>query len=269
MSRVELVQIDALVTDGGRPVTGLTPASFEIRDNDVVQRVEWVRAEEVSLDVILLLDVSGSVEGAPLEHLRNAAHAALETLRPDDRAALIGFAGRIALMSPLSTDLAAVGQAADRLEARGLTSFHDALFSALLVSGGAPGRRTMLLVYTDGFDTASWLDPAAPAELARHGDAVISLVTLQPGPVLSLRIEEDRQRRNLRNLAEGTGGTLLFADDTEDVRRAFVEAIGEFKNRYLIAYYPQGVERGGWHEIDVRLKGRRGQVQARKGYFAD
>ena len=42
----------------------------------------------------------------------------------------------------------------------------------------------------------------------------------------------------------------------------------EFRRSYLVSYTPRGVDRNGWHRLDVRVKGRRVNVRARPGYLA-
>ena len=70
-SRVEVVRIDALVTDiSGKPIAGLTPADFEVVDNGVPQHVDLVLAEQLPLNVVLALDLSGSVAGEQAAQLR-------------------------------------------------------------------------------------------------------------------------------------------------------------------------------------------------------
>jgi hypothetical protein len=41
----------------------------------------------------------------------------------------------------------------------------------------------------------------------------------------------------------------------------------DIKSRYLLTYSPRGVSSAGWHPIEVKLKNRRGQVTARRGYW--
>jgi hypothetical protein len=60
-SRLEVVRVDVLVTEDGRPVHGLKPADFDIRDEGVPQTVDIVSFEEIPLNVVLAMDISDSV----------------------------------------------------------------------------------------------------------------------------------------------------------------------------------------------------------------
>ena len=64
-TQIEHVRVDVLVSNRGRPVTGLRPADFEILDNGVPQRVEFASFDEIPLNVIIVLDASESVAGDP------------------------------------------------------------------------------------------------------------------------------------------------------------------------------------------------------------
>ncbi len=71
----------------------------------------------------------------------------------------------------------------------------------------------------------------------------------------------------LRDVAQATGGSLVNLDSTENLDQTFVSLLEEFRQRYLVTYSPRGVSRGGWHRLDVRIKGRRAAVKARPGYL--
>ena len=80
-SRVESVRLDALVLDRGQPVLGLTADDFEIRDNGALQTVTLLGTGALPLDVILLLDMSGSLSAQRVEALRAAGSALLDAPR--------------------------------------------------------------------------------------------------------------------------------------------------------------------------------------------
>src|SRR5262245_25517885 len=103
-ARTRAVRIDVLATSGGRPVPGLLADDFEVRDNGVVQRVDLVSFEDVPLNLVLALDLSDSVSGERLTHLRQAATAVLHDLRDRDQAALITFSHAIVVHGGLTRD---------------------------------------------------------------------------------------------------------------------------------------------------------------------
>ena len=105
-SRVTAVRVDALVTDGRRPITGLTAANFELRDNGSVQNITDLHHETLPLNIIAALDVSGSIAGEPLEQLKRAYRAVIDALAADDRAALLTFAQIVALHASFTSDRA-------------------------------------------------------------------------------------------------------------------------------------------------------------------
>jgi VWFA-related protein len=124
-TKVEVVRVDVLVIDGGRPVLGLRPADFDVLDNGVPQAVEFVSYDQIPLNVVLAFDMSDSVAGERLEHLRSAGTALLTGLKRNDQAALVTFNNQIALGAALTSDLAPLRRAIDRLAGEGDTSLVD------------------------------------------------------------------------------------------------------------------------------------------------
>jgi Ca-activated chloride channel homolog len=277
---VDAVRVDVLVTDGGRPVGGLAARDFELRDNGVLQELDAFDVEDVPITLMLVLDVSEIVKGEPLEQLRGAVGAADDALSAGDRLSLLTFSDRLELRASVSEDRALVRSSARGVEAGGATALYDATLAGLLMRPRIGGR-IMMLVFSDGGDTSSWLDPRTVIEAAQRSDVVVYGVTLRP-QVEQRDAREARQNRLERDwfevapaifgrhflpvLAEDTGGAVLVAEG-ERLRDTFVRVIREFKSRYVLSYTPRGVGPSGWHSIDVRLKTRRAEVTARRGYL--
>ena len=278
----EAVRVDVLVKIGNRPLAGLTAADFNLRDRGIPQRIDSVTIEDVPLSVMIALDTSDSVKGQALQDLREAAAAAARLLRPDDRAALLTFSHRLSLRTPWTRDHAQIGAALQNIEPEGATSLHDVAYAALTLKDDQPGR-ALVLLFSDGHDTASWLPGVSVIEAARRSEAVVSVVGLTspsvraPGYRLDFRSGPQPEMPQvppgimaellLPALAAETGGTFLTTDRSDKLRGTFVQIVNEFRTRYLLTYTPRGVDVGGWHPIDVRLKGRRGNVTARRGYL--
>ena len=172
-SGIEVVTVDVLVTQGGRAVSGLRANDFELRDNGIVQEIDSVTVDETPVSMLLALDTSNSVEGATLSHLKRAAIAAVDSLTKDDRAAVLTFADSVTLRADWSTPSTAMRDAIAAATARGATSLYDAAYAALTLKDNRPGRRSFVLLFSDGGDTSSWLPARAVMERARRSDAVV------------------------------------------------------------------------------------------------
>lgn len=279
---VDAVRVDVLVTDRNRAVTGLTAADFELRDSGVVQRIDSIAVEDVPLSVMLVLDASASVRGQPLEDLKQAAAAVVVLLRPEDRAALLTFSEEVDLRSGWTADRDQLERAVAATEATGSTAMHDAAYAALTLQDPGPWRR-LVLMFSDGDDTASWLPGQTVLDAARRSDAVVYGVGLEnrearkAGYLLDFRsgLQADVPRvvpaaltkPFLAALAEDTGGQYLDAGGSGRLRETFTRILAEFRSRYLLTYTPAGVDARGWHPLDVKVKNRKGNVIARRGYL--
>jgi len=255
-SRLEAVRVDAFVSEGGQPVRGLRPDDFVVLDNGIPQTVNLASFETLPVNVILALDHSKSVTGNRLAQLQDAARTVLGALAPRDQAALITFSHRVALQQTLTHDGGAVVAAVDAAQPGGQTSLFDGVYAALLAGVNDPSRN-LVLVFSDGVDTVSWLSSAQIIETAKRGDAVVYALSPKEGGSLSF----------LRDLTEQTGGSTFEVDSLRELSSRFVAILEEFRHRYLLSYSPKGVQSGGWHKLDVRVKNRRATVKARPGYI--
>lgn len=254
-ARVEAVRVDALVTDRGQPVLGLTPADFEVLDNGVLQQVDLVSYEQIPLNVVLALDMSESVAGERLDHLRTAGGALLAALKKEDQAALVTFSHVVTLAAPLTTDVSKVRDALARAGGVGSTALADGAYAGLVVGESDVGR-SLLIVFSDGLDTMSWLTPNAVIDTAKRSDVVVYGVSVGRG-----------RPEFVRELTSLTGGRLFEVDKTANLSAIFLEVLQEFRQRYLVSYTPHDVAKDGWHRLDVRVKSR-ATVKARPGYLA-
>jgi VWFA-related protein len=257
-AEVDVVRVEVLVTRKGTPVRGLAAADFEVRDEGRLQVLEPVLEEETPVDAILVLDMSGSVNGPKLEALKAAGRAFLDGLREGEHAALLAFHHEVQLLEPLTANLGAVRRALERASAGGSTALADAVYSALRLR--EPGdRRTAIVVFSDGIDNLSWLPASDVVEAASRSNAIVYGV--------AVRAQDDRKERFLGDVVRATGGQLFEAGSERDLRARFLDVLGDVRARYVLSYSPAGTGSTGWHTLAVRLKRVKGDVLARPGYW--
>ena len=271
----DAVVVDVLVTKGDKPQTGLKADAFTLVDSGVRQTISLSTLQTVPVHLQLVLDSSASVEGAPLDRLKAAARAAIDSLRPTDQASLVTFSHNVTLGTPWTADRAELGKALDDVKAHGTTSLVDAAFAALAQRPDA-SVRTLVLLFTDGDDTASWLSPADVVDMARRTDVMIysvNLPTVRTGKIAVesltnwIGAQPQLYRAGLLEvLSHETGGEAFHASSTTDLREIFVNVVSRFNARYVLSYTPAGVTSTGWHPISVTVKDKGLTVTARRGY---
>ena len=257
-AEVGLVRIEVLVTRKGVPFHGLTAADFEVRDDGRVQDLEQALEEETPVDAALVLDMSGSVRGAKLDALREAARAFLDGLHEGEQAALVAFREEVLLLEPFTADRARVKRALERAEPRGSTALCDAVYAALRLRDPGP-RRSAVVVFSDGIDNLSWLGPLG----RRRGRVALRGHRLRRDHAREGRLEgavpgrrRPRHRRPaLRGLERARPARAVPRRPRRHPRPLRAELRAERTGS------------PGWHALDVRLKRVKGDVLARPGYW--
>jgi VWFA-related protein len=266
---VDVVRLDVLATQGGRPITGLGEQDFEVIDNGIPQRVKMATTAG-DVTVVLLLDTSGSVAGDPLDHFVAASQAVVTLLKPGDRASLVTFSHQLSLQAASVRDPDAVRSALESARAAGRTALWDALFGGISLVAGRP-ERSLILVFTDGVDNSSWMTRRQVAESLLRAETVVYAVQsrMADRATTAGRDRETKAWGALQEVVKPSGGVVLEAESTAQLPAQFAAIFQEFRSRYLVTYEPAGVRRDdGWHRVEVRVKGRRAKVVTRTGYYA-
>ena len=269
-ARTELVRLDVLVTANGAPVTGLTAADFEVRDNGVSQRVTAAGAvEAVQLGVVL--DVSGSMTGDRLAIARKATTDLLHRLTPADRFAIVAFGDQVARVGYPGASVADAAVALEHLRAGGSTALLDGTYAGILEADNGPGPK-LLLVMTDGRNNASWLQASAVIDAARRHETVIYPVAVEIDAeqgAVSPRFKTSDAVALLKVMSDETGGRYVEAGWDRSLGERFQQILREYRQRYILTFTPEGVQTGdGWHALEVKVKRGGALVRARTQYWA-
>ena len=218
------------------------------------QRVELVSPTALPVNVVLALDASNSLDAARARSPVAAGQRIVETLQPQETAALVTFSDRVAIQTTFTDDAARLRTLVGTSMPAADTALYDAAHVAMLLGTSAPGRPIVIL-FSDGDDTASVLTGDAVLDTAQRTGAVVCVVSLgETGDVLP-------------RLAQLTGGVFVKEASLNRVAARFTEILDSFRRRYVISFTPTGVAREGWHKLAVRVKGG-GDVRARAGYWS-
>jgi Ca-activated chloride channel family protein len=254
-SEIDGVVIPVAVTRGGAPVADLTAQNFVVTDNGVVQDVTAELLGVEPLRLSLLLDISASVSGKRLASLVSASRSLVLALQPEDQLSLTVFAHGFESLVPMGRDRRAALDALTGLSGSGATALRDALYVALMTTSDERSL-TLLLLFSDGHDTASFLTEDIVLEIARRSNAVVHAVHVRPDPFLG-------------RLTQATGGRMWSVQSDRQLQELFGRVMDEMRARYLLTYSPTGPRTAGWHQVKVSLKGARGDVTAKPGYFVE
>ena len=267
---VDLVRLPVVVSGrDGVLVRGLAADAFEIREDGVVQTIaafaEGAPGDAVPLHVGLLLDASGSME----KDLREAANAAVQFVTALEEAADVTFvdfdsAIRIGRFEPASYP-----RLFERIrspKADGMTALYDAIASYVRGADARPGQH-VLLMYTDGGDSASRINYSQLLDLLRAGNVIVYALGYLENQSGTARVANQMQ---LGSIARESGGDAFFPGSVRDVTKAYARILDELGSRYTLGYVSTNTKADGrYRKIQVRLSGpehRSARVRARPGY---
>lgn len=249
----QLLRFNASVTDrNGRAIGGMKESDFTVYENGVERQVTNVVPTSEPFNLVLLLDVSGSVEER-IDFIRKAARDFLKTASRQDSIAIISFRDDIQVISDFSTDRQMLSQKLEDIDAGGATSLYDALGYVLANKiKQLRGERTAIVVLSDGDDNKSFLPfPAILEALMESGALVYPLyvpsglipegsvpkpeITIDPLRTryltLTTRAHEEGQK-----LAEASGGVYYPIHRLEDLQRAYDDVVVQLRTAYTITY---------------------------------
>lgn len=249
----------------------LTQNDFAVYENGKEQNISFFSSADKPFDLILLLDFSGStVEKQDL--IRKAAQRFVELARPGDRIAVVAFTNEIRVVSPLTTDRAALNESIKKLEMKGGSRIWDALNYVYknIIAKESAGRRSAVVFMTDGLDGSLNTTYADLMETVRQNDTTIFPVYLDSS-YYQLPKTSQMAEKSMLMLAEESGGKLYPARKIKDLVGIYEQIIRDLSRVYSISYEPSDEKRdGGWRELQVKIKDRPNLVvRSRQGYYAN
>ena len=254
----QLLRFNASVMDrNGRAIGGMRESDFTVWENGIERRVTSVAPANEPFNLVLLLDVSGSVEER-MDFIRKAARDFLRTASPQDRISIISFRDDIQIISDFSTDRLMLSRKLDEIDAGGGTALYDALGYVLSEPlRKLRGERTAIVVMSDGDDNKSFLPYPAILEALQESGALVYPLYVPSGlipessvPKPETTIDPMRTRyltlttraeEQGRKLATASGGIYYPIRRLEDLQKAYDDVVAQLRSAYTITYASNSV----------------------------
>lgn len=265
-STVRTVPIYATVIDSsGRLVPELEQADFTVLDNGKPAEIALFSNASQPFTAVVMLDTSASMT-ANLKLLNRAAEQFLLRLLPVDKAQVGAFNDKIQLSGEFTNDRDALISALNDMYFGNPTRLNDAIATSLDALQGVDGRR-VVLVFTDGEDTSSRIGFKTVQERARDEEVMVYSIGLESEYFNGMRVVRSRPSRDLRKIADETGGGYFELAKTADLAPTFTRVAQELRSQYLIGFAPVALD-GKVHKLEVKVNKPGMTVRARKSYLA-
>ncbi len=249
----QLMRFNASVMDrNGRAIGGMRESDFTVYENGLERQVTNVLPTNEPFNLVLLLDVSGSVEER-MDFIRKAARDFLRTTSPQDRIAIISFRDDIQVISNFSTDRQMLSRKLDEIDAGGGTALYDAIGYVLAETlKQLRGERTAIVVMSDGDDNKSFVPFPAILEAMMESGALIYPLYVPSGLVPEASVPKPeftidplrtryltlttRAEEEARKLAAASGGVYYPIRRMEDLQKAYDDVVRQLRTAYTITY---------------------------------
>ncbi|HEY0460041.1 MAG TPA: VWA domain-containing protein [Pyrinomonadaceae bacterium] len=258
------------VTDlNNRAVADLKRDDFQVLERGEEREILSVEPTTAPFNLVLLLDVSGSVENY-VDFIRKAARAFVETADRRDRLAIIIFNEDVKQISTFTTDKGKLSTSLDTFDAGGGTSYYDALAYTLSDTlRPLRGERSAIVVLTDGDDNHSFLPFNSLLGAIQESGALIyplyvpSALVAASNADLNARIDPLRAKyMGLTTKAEGegerlaqiSGGVYYPISQLNQIQKAYDDIVLQLRTAYSVTFKSDLIESTGKTTASPRLK---------------
>ena len=284
----QLVTLNISVIDRGtnRGLAGLVQSDFTLSENGLEQNIVQFESSSAPFDLVLLIDLSGSTREV-VKLIRAAALRFVNAARPNDRIAVITFAGSSTIVSGLTADRDRLRQRIETIDtAEGDTKLYDAInFTMNQVRKDANNsRRAAVVVMSDGLDGTI---PGISRQVGSQTSYKETLGNIQEfdGVLYTLWLNteyeamhpEDTQPEafdaghdRMKEMAEAGGGVFYEVEKLTDLAGAYEQVVADLGTVYSLAYRPSNNARDGqWRAIKIGISRSNAVARGKRGYYAN
>jgi len=250
----------------GNPIKDLKPEDFTLaEDSQLVTVLSADLATDAPINLVLLLDTSGSMSGPGIAAAKNAASNFIAGLGRDDRVALVTFDNDIKTRIDFTTDHQAARQELNLVDAtrNAGTCLYDAAYQAVQMTATVPSGRRAVVLFTDGVDET----PAGTPCSVHDADDVVELANESGtrAPIYTIGMGSKVDQKTLQRLAADTGGRFLFSSDSNQLDAIFIRLSDTLRSQYAIKY--SSTAGPGSHTLAVTAKYLSAQDTDTRGFL--
>jgi Ca-activated chloride channel homolog len=272
-ARTDEVNVIFTVTDKhNKFVKDLKQQQFKILDNNLPPRqIMTFEAEtDMPLRVGLLIDASNSIRDRFVFEQQAATEFLRQVIRPNtDQAFVLAFDEVTDMTQDFTSDLTKLSRGIDVIRPGGGTAMWDAVYHAckdkLMKEREDGNNRTLrkaIILVSDGDDNQSRVTRQEAYDMAQRSGVIIYAISTNLSNIL------DSGDRNLKLLAEATGGRAFFPAKLHDLTDAFRNIREELRSQYSVSYKPSEFQNGGqYRPIQIIADNKHLRVRAKKGYY--
>ncbi len=282
-----LVNLNVKAMDrAGQPLTSLKPEDFTIYEDGVRQEVSHFKPVNAPVNIILLLDLSGSTK-KKRKSMQEAAYRFVDALPDQDKVAIVAFTRRYRALTDFTTDKVKMKSVLKEINSvSGGTAFYDSMWKALDQLDQLTDARKAIVVLTDGedesIDGGEETDHTFEQLLDRTSEDDVTIYPIyfsasnhydKLGVLFGngSLINNDKgrvARKQLDDLAEQTGGEVFSAQREEDLEEAYRRVAAELHTLYSLAYSPDKAKHNGeFRKISVKVNRDGALAKTRRGYY--
>jgi VWFA-related protein len=286
-SQLVTLNISVIDRSTNRGLLGLAQPDFRLFEDGQEQRIVQFESASAPFDMVLLIDLSGSTREV-VKLIREAALRFVNAARPNDRIAVITFAGAPAIVSELTADRELLRQRIETIDtARGDTKLYDATNFAMnqVLKQSKNSRRTAIVLMSDGLDgtipgisgqqgSVKYTYPETLRNIQEF-DGVLYTLWLNTeyeamSPLDTQPEAFDMGHDRMKQMAEAGGGIFYQVERLTDLAGAYEQVVADLGTVYSLAYRPTNNARDGhWRAIRISVDRPNAVPRGKRGYYAN
>ena len=273
----------------GGLIRDLGPADFVLRDEGLETPIQNFIIDRAPVNVLLLLDTSGSLRDE-LDEIRKASIQFAGSFSKEDQISLISFADRVEVLQDWTNKFGRIKKSLKRLKRGYRTALYDALLQAIQDQFKSVSGRRVIILFTDGLDNESMSSYENLGPALNQADIMLYIVSrtrlVEPMVRGSARVEfmnrvmkqlldDDgdfvdtyfqHKEAAMSNLAESTGGRVLFPRILEELEDSYREVAQELKHQYVLTFQSPLESSKFFRQISLECRREVGRIHYRTQY---